>query len=244
MKQQQVCAIFDIDGTIFRYSLFQALLERLVENDTIPSSAFADYETEMNEWKRRSHSESFRAFVEAQIKVFDTYITSIQPSDLESTALAVLHESSEHVYVYTRDLIENLRDKNYFLIAISGSLSEIAVPFAEQYGFDAIQSSQYVRKNGAYTGEFITKHTDKHIYIQEIIAKHNLKLEGSIAIGDSKGDTSMLELVEQPIAFNPERSLFEHARRKGWNIVVERKNMIYEMEQTKRGEYRLVTTGE
>jgi phosphoserine phosphatase len=49
----------------------------------------------------------------------------------------------------------------------------------------------------------------------------------------------MLEMVDEPIAFNPEQHLFEHAKRKGWKIVVERKNMFYEMELSD-GKYQLV----
>jgi phosphoserine phosphatase len=40
----------------------------------------------------------------------------------------------------------------------------------------------------------------------------------------------MLEAVEQPIAMNPSQKLFDHAQKHGWKIVVERKNMIYELE--------------
>jgi phosphoserine phosphatase len=40
----------------------------------------------------------------------------------------------------------------------------------------------------------------------------------------------MLEYVEHPIAFNPEIRLFNEARNKGWKIVVERKNVVYELE--------------
>jgi phosphoserine phosphatase len=32
-----------------------------------------------------------------------------------------------------------------------------------------------------------------------------------------------------PIAFNPNKELFDHAREHGWNIVVERKNVVYEL---------------
>jgi phosphoserine phosphatase len=39
-----------------------------------------------------------------------------------------------------------------------------------------------------------------------------------------------LELVRTPIAFNPNRSLFEVARRRGWPIVVERKDVIYNLQ--------------
>jgi phosphoserine phosphatase len=39
----------------------------------------------------------------------------------------------------------------------------------------------------------------------------------------------MLELVERPIAFNPNKKLCAHAKKKGWEIVVERKDVIYKL---------------
>jgi phosphoserine phosphatase len=49
----------------------------------------------------------------------------------------------------------------------------------------------------------------------------------------------MMDIVENPIAFNPEKKLFEYIGQKGWKIVVERKNMVYELEN-KDGKYQLV----
>jgi phosphoserine phosphatase len=40
----------------------------------------------------------------------------------------------------------------------------------------------------------------------------------------------MLEMVERPIAFNPNRELFDYARAHAWPVVIERKNMVYKLE--------------
>jgi len=39
----------------------------------------------------------------------------------------------------------------------------------------------------------------------------------------------MLEMVERPICFNPNQKLFEAAKRHDWPIVVERKDVVYEL---------------
>ncbi len=48
-------------------------------------------------------------------------------------------------------------------------------------------------------------------------------------MGDTLSDVGFLELVRTPIAFNPNRALFEVARRRGWPNVVERKDVIYNL---------------
>ena len=55
-------------------------------------------------------------------------------------------------------------------------------------------------------------------------------LGGSVGMGDTLSDVGFLELVWTPIDFNPNRSLFEVARRRGWPIVVERKDVIYNLQ--------------
>jgi phosphoserine phosphatase len=74
-----------------------------------------------------------------------------------------------------------------------------------------------------------------------LVTKHGLSFKKSVAIGDSLSDAAMLELVDRPIAFNPDKELFKRALDEGWRVVIERKNMIYEMEQIS-GKYQLVKT--
>ena len=55
----------------------------------------------------------------------------------------------------------------------------------------------------------------------------NLTTKNSIAVGDTEGDIPLLEGVEQPICFNPNQALYNHAKLMGWEVVVERKDVIY-----------------
>jgi len=77
--------------------------------------------------------------------------------------------------------------------------------------------------------------------LKKLVKQHSVVFTGSVGVGDSRSDATMLNLVEQPIAFNPERELFDYATRKGWKIVVERKNLVYELEK-RDGKYQLVKT--
>ena len=55
--------------------------------------------------------------------------------------------------------------------------------------------------------------------------------KNSVAVGDSATDISMLELVGKPIAFNPDGVLVDFAKKHGWRIVVERKNIVYDVKK-------------
>ena len=56
-----------------------------------------------------------------------------------------------------------------------------------------------------------------------------MTFEDSYGIGDTESDASLLELVENPIAFNPNENLKAIAEEKGWRIVVEKKDVIYDI---------------
>jgi phosphoserine phosphatase len=81
---------------------------------------------------------------------------------------------------------------------------------------------------------------NKDLALKELVAKHNATFDGSYAVGDSFSDSKMMEIVNNPIAFNPDKELLSVAKKKGWKIVVERKNVIYELEEGNGGTYILV----
>jgi HAD superfamily phosphoserine phosphatase-like hydrolase len=136
------------------------------------------------------------------------------------------------VYRYTRDLIKKLKKEGYFLLAISHSPSFIARAFGEEAGFDKVYGFFYeTGPSDAFTGKVTDKEliTNKAAVLRRAVRKEGLTLEGSIGVGDTETDIAMLELVDTPIAFNPNNALFDHAKKRHWNIVVERKDVIYDL---------------
>ncbi|MBC7943182.1 HAD family phosphatase [Candidatus Saccharibacteria bacterium] len=224
-------AVFDIDGTIFRSGLYREVVYELIATDKAPpdlSEAFSQLEVD---WKTRKHDDAFKIYELAMGETFSTVLPQIKCDDFDKAALAVFERVSDYVYTYTRNLVQSLKRQGYTLIAISGSQEELVKPFADKYGFDIWVGQHYERgDNGYFTGRTIKTHDGKDIILQRIVKERGLSFTDSIAVGDSRGDIGMLSIVEQPIAFNPDRDLFDVAKSNGWKVVVERKNMIYELE--------------
>jgi HAD superfamily hydrolase (TIGR01490 family) len=232
-------AAFDIDGTLIRWQLYHALVDRIIKEDYSDPKAWEQIHESRMSWKTRSHAEAFKAYEHELIAVYDNILTSLTVGQFNNVVDAVFEEYKDQVYVYTRELIKELKSKGYLLFAISGSQKEIVGKIAGYYGFDDFSGSVYVQKDDRFTGKVILPHLQKNKVLKEFAAKHNAGLDGSIAVGDSVGDASMMEIVERPIAFNPEAKLFAVAKEKGWKIVLERKNMVYELE-SKNGIYELL----
>jgi len=44
----------------------------------------------------------------------------------------------------------------------------------------------------------------------------------------------MLKMVADPICFNPNKELYDYARKAGWKIAIERKDVIYQIDEKGR----------
>ena len=240
---KQKFAVFDIDGTFFRWQLFHEIVLELIENGDIPAVHRTTIDQKMREWKERTHHYSWREYETAVVKTFINNLKGLPVASIASATESVLKRSGNRIYTYTRDLMMTLKAEGYVLIALSGSQDEVVQQFAKQWKFDIAMGQIHESKNGFYTGRLPNKVThQKGELLKEITAKHQLSWQDSIGVGDSGTDVSMLELVEYPIAFNPTEDLFAVAKEKGWKVVVERKNMIYELEES-HGTYILAQAG-
>ena len=225
-------AAFDIDGTLFRSGLYRELFYELVKMGVIPSEVAEESTMMHRKWRHRIHGNAFEEFEQVIIDYMDSSIPKLKLSDYDKAAQRVLTKKAENVYVYTRNLLKKLQDEGYFTIAISGSTIEVVEPFAERYGFDTWIGQTLERGEEYFTGNITKTHTGKDKILRRLIEEHNLTLDGSYGVGDSHGDVGMLSMVENPIAFSPTQELYAVARQRGWKIVVERKNVIYELNPT------------
>lgn len=226
-------AVFDIDGTLFRWQLFHSVVFELIESGHIPQEAKQDIDLKMEQWRNRSHRHAFHDYEMAVVHAFKPHLAGLKASDLTAAADTVLARSGSQVYTYTRDLIEKLRGESYTLIALSGSQDEIVQRFAKIWNFDIALGQAYDAEDGVYTGTIPTGRylvEQKGDLLKKLVKTHNLSWRESVAVGDSLSDAGMLQLVEKPIAFNPDDQLFAKAKEHRWKVVVERKNMTYELE--------------
>jgi HAD superfamily hydrolase (TIGR01490 family) len=242
---KQKFAAFDIDATLFRSGLYREVFYELYKMGALPPNLGEETTLKHREWRHRVHGNAFEEFEEIMVGGLNDYLPKLRVSDYDEAAKHVLEKKAENVYVYTRNLLRRLQDEGYMTIAISGSQQELVEPFARRYGFDAWVGQHWERGGEYFTGNVIKTHTGKDKILRKLIEEHDLTLEGSYAIGDSNGDTGMLQLVENPIAFNPTYELLEKALENGWKIVIERKNTSYELaKEAQLGQYVLEKTNQ
>lgn len=234
--------MFDLDGTFFRWQLYHELVFEMKTRGYFSDTEAEQLDHALLDWQARRRS--WHDYEQVVLDVFEPKIATYELVEFKSMAQAIVQRSGHKIYTYTRRLHDSLQADGYFTLALSGSQQEIAELFARQYGFDDCIGSLYERGDESYTGTILRGVVGrKHTLIHEHLTKHpELTLEDSVAIGDSSGDISMLEIVSRPIAFNPDQALYDAAITHGWQIVIERKSLAYTLQKGADGAFVLAET--
>lgn len=227
MDKKNKLAVFDIDGTIFRKNLAFELIDELAWMKIFNKSVRNELVKLYTNWL--DHKGVYDDYRKALVSLYSKNIIGCRREDILEASRIVVPFYRDRTYVFTLDLIKKLREENYAIIAISGSPLEIVEEYNKYFKFDAVFGSVYeLDANGTYTGKAVFEPTiDKGQVVRQYLAENNLELDGSYGVGDTESDASFLEIVENPIAFNPNDNLKKIAEQKGWRIVVEKKDVIY-----------------
>ncbi|OGL31262.1 hypothetical protein A3F37_02745 [Candidatus Saccharibacteria bacterium RIFCSPHIGHO2_12_FULL_41_12] len=225
-------AVFDIDGTLIRWQLYHAVVDKLAGAGLLGKEAEEKLHRARMVWKNREHPEAFAGYENNLITIFESALHQIKTAEFDEMIDKVIDQYKNQIYTYTRGLVKDLKAKGYFLIAISGSHHELVERLAKYYEFDDWVGTHYEREAGGFSGKKFIASKDKSAVLEQIIEKYGLSSEGSYGVGDSKTDVSMLQIVDNPIAFNPNQALYEIAKSHGWPIVIERKNVVYRINES------------
>lgn len=209
MKKRRL-GIFDIDGTIFRWSLFIEVVDGLVEDGIFPQKAHDEISHEYTQWLNRELH--YNVYLEKVVATFFKYLKGCKFEDVKKVSRRIIEQKKDRVYKFSRDLIFSLKKKNYTLLVISGSPLFIVDEFAKSFGFDAWYGSRYEIKDGVFTGRDENRDSvfrkgkvlDAFLESQKI----SFDLKNSVAIGDTPSDIPILERVGKKDAGRSEKSSF------------------------------------
>ncbi|MDP2838389.1 MAG: HAD-IB family phosphatase [Candidatus Moranbacteria bacterium] len=229
-KKKDKIAILDIDGTIFRKNLHFELINELTWMRVFPHEARNELTSIYTNWLK--HEGTYEDYRKALVKLYSEHIRGCSQEAVIKASKLLVPFHAKRTYIYAERLIKKLREEHYHLLVISGSPIEVVEEYNRQYlRFDAAFGSVYaVDEQGLYTGEATFEPSrNKGSLVEQYLYEHKLSLKDSYGVGDTESDMGFLKLVEHPIAFNPNQNLKAAAEEHGWKIVVEKKDVIYEI---------------
>lgn len=228
--------ISDVDGTLIRWQLFHRLVEELVAQGLLPRIVTTRIQESLNRYKDREAP--FKEFVDTAVAAYqaDGRLRGIRMDDLKLVARELIKKEGKRVHVFTRELLAVGKRNGFNTAFISGSPAQVVEELARFYGVDIWLGTEHPHENGVFTGgqakEWVT---DKKAAIRHLQAEHGIRLNESVAIGDSESDIPMLEMVRWPIVFNPNAGLYHAACTHHWPVVVEKKLVYMETFGSKDG---------
>lgn len=227
-EKKRPLAVFDIDGTVFRSSLVVEVLWECIREGMLPRNAQKYWEAKQEAWRNREGS--YEEYIDTLVEAFWKDIKGVPEQDFLKVAHRVLERQQRRVYRFTRDLIVLLKKKDYFLVAISHSPKYIVDIFAKYWGFDKSYGMLLeLDEQHRFTGRALHRDLimDKSNILDRVLEKEAVTLVRSVGVGDTSSDISFLKRVERPICFNPNSKLYAAAKKRKWEVVVERKDVIY-----------------
>jgi len=119
-------------------------------------------------------------------------------------------------------LIERHRRQGDVPVIITATNRFITEPIAGLYGIEHLLATEPEIVDNRYTGRYLgtpTYQEGKVTVLQAWLDEHGTSLEGAYFYSDSMNDISLLELVDNPVAVNPDDELEAIAKTRGWPIL-------------------------
>ena len=211
-------AIFDLDNTLLSGDSDYLWGEFLCERNIVDSVRY-----------REKNREFFEAYESGTLDIMKFLEFSLEPlSRNDPQNLAKWHaefmtEKIEPLITdKARRLVEQHRDKGDTLLIVTATNSFVTRPIASRFGIDNLIATDPEIAAGRYTGRVAGEPSfreGKVSRLRQWLGNNDETLAGSTFYSDSHNDLPLLELVDSPVAVDPDDILKAEAETRGWPII-------------------------
>ena len=121
-----------------------------------------------------------------------------------------------------QELLAKHRAQGHTLLIITATNVFISRPIATALGIENLLGCEAEIADGRYTGEptgVASYHEGKVIRLNEWLLQTGESMEGAYFYSDSQNDLPLLEIVDNPVAVDPDETLKKKALDAGWPIL-------------------------
>ncbi|MHB8455687.1 MAG: histidinol-phosphatase [Acidiferrobacterales bacterium] len=212
-------AIFDLDNTLLRGDSDHAWGEYLVERRAVDSVQFT-----------RDNDRYYQAYLDGTLDIFE-FLEQHQLKPLAQINRATLERWREDflrtkiqalISPDARALVESHRTIGHTLLIITATNRFITAPIAAEFGITHLIATEPEEIDGRFTGKIhgVPSYREgKVTRLRSWLSEHNENLAESWFYSDSHNDLPLLEIVDHPVAVNPDPVLTRCAQQRGWLIM-------------------------
>lgn len=211
-------AIFDLDNTLISGDSDYFWGQFLAEQGLVDEELY-----------KKENQRFYDEYVAGTLDIFEFLEFSLKPlSEIDMTVLGELHQQFMAKYIKpiishkSRALIQKHKDNNDTLLIITATNLFITAPIATELGIEQILATEPETINGKYTGKVAGTPCFREGKVERLnhwLKQNNQSLDGSCFYSDSHNDLPLLEMVNRPVAVDPDETLESHAQMKGWEII-------------------------
>lgn len=211
-------AIFDLDNTLLGGDSDHGWGEFLVSRGLVDERVF-----------REANDRYFQQYQSGGLDIHAYLAFALEPLTRHPiSALQQLHAE------FMRDVIAPMclpkaaallaehRERGDYLLIVTATNAFITRPIAESLGVDDIIATEPELRGDRYTGRIVgtpSFREGKVVRLNEWLQERRFDLAGSSFYSDSHNDLPLLEMVERPVAVDPDDTLRAHALAKGWPVI-------------------------
>lgn len=211
-------AIFDLDNTLIADDSDHLWGEFLVSQSLVDEAEYARINTEFyNDYCRGELD------IDAYLKFALSFLAEHETSQLLQWRARFLRQVIEPLVLpAARDLVESHRQRGDTLLVITATNRFVTEPIVDMFHIDHLLATEPEMKQGRYTGNYLAPpcyREGKVENLQTWLENHDCDLQQSTFYSDSHNDVPLLELVDHPIAVDPDDTLRALASEQGWPII-------------------------
>lgn len=211
-------AIFDLDNTLLAGDSDHLWGEFLIEQGLVDG-----------EYYERENNRFYDEYKAGTLDIFEFLAFSLKPlSEHDVDELNRLHGQFLQQKIKpimlpgAFSLIERHKQESYTPLIITATNRFVTEPIATAFGVKHIIATEPEFDGNRYTGRVAGTpcfQQGKVERLQQWLQQHGGTLEDSWFYSDSHNDIPLLSQVSHPVAVDPDLTLEQHARDRGWDVI-------------------------
>jgi HAD superfamily hydrolase (TIGR01490 family) len=211
-------AIFDLDNTLIADDSDYLWGQFLVDNGIVDKTTY-----------EKMNAKFYDDYKDGTLDIMEFLDFSLKP--LTEHSLEQLHVWRDQFIAEiitpillkpAQALVDKHRAEGHKLLVITATNRFITAPIVALYGIEHLIATTPELINDRYTGRIVDVpcfQGGKVTLLNDWLAQTGESLEDSYFYSDSHNDLPLLQLVENPVAVNPDKKLNDFAEQKGWKII-------------------------
>lgn len=211
-------ALFDLDNTLLSGDSDYEWGQFLVRKGLVDPEIYA-----------AENQRFYGQYQQGTLDILEYSAFAFKPlSERSMEELAALHRDfmQESILPIMSDaaqqLVEEHRRQDHTLVVITATNSFITRPIAAAFGISNLLATEPKVVDGRYTREVAGTpcfQRGKVSRLQDWLQDRHETLAGSFFYSDSRNDLPLLEMVENPVAVDPDAVLHSVAQERGWPVI-------------------------